>query len=194
MSTNTKTQRFAAAVKRTNTPTTSRLVAALGAALIYIPFGMWMTQNYLPFAIAGAVITLGVSMVPDKLTWRFIPHGWTHSPLGGAAVGTALAGVGWWVASNVVVHAGGAVVVPLAAAKYGFAVGALGAYGHVLGDFLTGTDVRPLFPIVNRELSINVPRLLDPRDNEGVNFIGTMAVVAIAIALLSSGVTAATIP
>ena len=194
MSTNTKTQRFAAAVKRTNSPSTSRLVAALGAALIYIPFGMWMHQDYLPFAIVGAVVALGISTVPDKITWRFIPHGWTHSLLGGAAVGTALAGVGWWVASNVVVHAGGAVVVPLAAAKYGFAVGALGAYGHVLGDFLTGTDVRPLFPMVNREFSINLPRLLDPRDNEGVNFVGTMAVVCVVVALLSSGATAMTIP
>jgi hypothetical protein len=85
-------------------------------------------------------------------------------------------------------------VTPVAAAQYGFTVGALAAYGHVLGDFLTGTDVRVAWPIANYEVSIDLPRLLDPRNNDGINLVGTMALLAVVVALASSGVTAAMIP
>ncbi|WP_160135666.1 metal-dependent hydrolase [Halococcus salsus] len=194
MSTSSKSERFAAAVQHTRTPTTSTLVAALGSLLAYAPFAGWLANDYLPFAIAGGAIVLGMSRTPDTITWRFIPHGWTHSPVGATALGAVVAAPSWWVASNIAVHAGGVLVTPLAAAKFGFALGALAGLGHTLGDLLTGTDVRPLFPMVNRSVSINLPRLLDPRDNDGVNFVGTMVVLCVVVALLSSGATAMTIP
>ena len=115
MSTTSKTERFAAAVQHTRTPTTSRLVAALGALLAYAPFGGWLANDYLPFTIAGAAIVLGMSRTPDTVTWRFVPHGWTHSLVSATALGAAFAAPSWWVASNIAVHTGGAIVIPLAA-------------------------------------------------------------------------------
>lgn len=153
-----------------------------------------MTSNYPAFAIAGAVLTIGVASAPDKLTWRFVPHGWTHSLLGGAIIGGVLAAAGWWIASNIVIYAGGAIVLPVVGAEYGLTIGILAVYGHVVGDFLTGTDVRLLWPVANYEFSINLPRLLDPRDNEGINLFGTMVLVCVIVALASSGVTAAAVP
>lgn len=194
MSTASSFQRFTEVVQPTNTPSTARVVACLGALFLYAPVGTVLTESYPAFAVAGVVITIGVASLPDTLTWRFVPHGVTHSMVGGAIIGGLLAAPAWWIGANITVYAGGAVVTPVAAAQYGFTVGALAAYGHVLGDFLTGTDVRVVWPLADWELSINVPRLLDPRNNDGINLVGTMALLAVVVALTSSGVTAAMIP
>lgn len=194
MSTATSIQRFTAVVEPTDTPSTARVVACLGALFAYLPFGVLLSETYPAFAVAGTVLTIGVASLPDTLTWRFVPHGVTHSMVGGAIVGLLLAAPAWWIAANITVYAGGAVVTPATAATYGFTVGALAAYGHVLGDFLTDTDVRVLWPVANYEVSINLPCLLDPRNNEGINLAGTMAVVCVVVAFASSSVTAAMIP
>jgi membrane-bound metal-dependent hydrolase YbcI (DUF457 family) len=194
MSTASSFQRVTEVVQPTNTPSTSRVVACLGALFLYVPFGTVLAESYPAFAVAGIVLTIGVASLPDTLTWRVVPHGVTHSMVGGALVGGLLAAPAWWIGANITVYAGGAAVTPVAAAQYGFTVGALAAYGHVLGDFLTGTDVRVAWPIANYEVSINLPRLLDPRNNDGINLVGTMALLAVVVALASSGVTAAMIP
>ncbi|RJT07161.1 hypothetical protein D3261_03920 [Halococcus sp. IIIV-5B] len=82
--------------------------------LTYAPFAGWLTSDYLPFAIAGAAIVLGMSRTPDTVIWRVVPHGWTHLPVKATAFGAALAAPSWWVASNIAVHTGGAIVIPLA--------------------------------------------------------------------------------
>jgi membrane-bound metal-dependent hydrolase YbcI (DUF457 family) len=194
MSTATSIQRITEVVEPTNTPSTSRLVACLGALFLYVPFGVSLSETYPAFAVAGAVLTIGVAGLPDTLTWRAVQHGVTHSLVGGALVGALLAAPAWWIATNITVYAGSAVVTPMAAVQYGFTVGALAAYGHVLGDFLTGTDVRVVWPLADYEVSVNLPGLLDPRNNDGINLVGTMALVCVVVALVSSSVTAATIP
>jgi membrane-bound metal-dependent hydrolase YbcI (DUF457 family) len=194
MSTASSFQRVTEVVQPTNTPSTSRMVACLGALFLYAPFGTILAETYPAFAVAGAVITIGVAGLPDTLTWRVVPHGVTHSLVGGAIVGMLLAAPAWWIGANITIYAGGAAVTPVVAAQYGFTVGALAAYGHVIGDFLTGTDVRIVWPIANYEVSINLPRLLDPRNNDGINLVGTMVVLTVVVALTSSSVTAAMIP
>jgi membrane-bound metal-dependent hydrolase YbcI (DUF457 family) len=194
MSTATSIQRITEVVEPTNTPSTSRLVACLGALFLYVPFGVSLSETYPAFAVAGAVLTIGVADLPDTLTWRAVQHGVTHSLVGGVLVGALVAAPAWWITTNITVYAGGTVVTPMAAVQYGFTVGALAAYGHVLGDFLTGTDVRVVWPLADYEVSVNLPRLLDPRNNEGINLVGTMVVLAVVVALASSSVTAAMIP
>lgn len=194
MSTTSSIQRVSKAVQPTNAPSTARVVACLGALFVYAPFGTLLAETYPAFAVAGAVITIGVASLPDTLTWRFIPHGVTHSLVGAAIIGGLVAGPTWWIGENITVYAGGVVVTPVAAAQYGFTVGSLAGFGHVLGDFLTGTDVRLVWPIAGYEVSINLPQLLDPRNNDGINLIGTLVLLAVVVGLTSSGVTAAMIP
>ena len=194
MSTASSFQRVSRAVKPTNTPSTARVVACLGALFLYAPFGTVLAETYPAFAVVGAVITIVIASLPDTLTWRVIPHGVTHSLVGSAIIGALVAAPTWWIGANITVYAGGAVVTPVAAAQYGFTVGAVAAYGHVLGDFLTGTDVRLVWPIAGYEVSVDVPSLLDPRNNDGINLIGTLALLTVIIGLASSGVTAAMIP
>ena len=170
---------------------TRRVLVSLGALLAYTPFGWWIDAAYPSFAIGGAVLVVAVASFPDRLSEWGVPETWTHSLLGAVAIGGALAAGGWWIADHVFVYADRMLVTPEAAAKYGFAVGGLAAYGHLVADGLTGTDVRPLWPISERSGSVDLPVLLDPRStDEDIHFVATLVVVAIVVALASSTVTA----
>jgi hypothetical protein len=70
-------------------------------------------------------------------------------------------------------------VTSLAAAEYGFVIGLVSTSGHVLASEMTGSDIEPLWPLTNREGSVNVRSLVDLRENEGVNFVGSLGVAAI---------------
>lgn len=67
------------------------MVACLGALLLYVPFGTVLAETYLAFTIAEVVITIRVASLLDTLTWRVVPHGVTHSLVGGAIVGALAA-------------------------------------------------------------------------------------------------------
>ena len=171
---------------------TRRALVSLGALLAYAPFGWWIEAAYPSFAIGGAGLALVVASFPDRLSEWGVPERWTHSLLGAVAVGGLLAASGWWIADHIYLYAGRILVTPAAAARYGFTVGGLDAYGHLITDGLTGTDVRPLWPISGRAGSIDLPALLNPRNtDENSHFIATLVVVAIVVALTSSTVTAA---
>ena len=170
---------------------TRRVLVSLGALLAYAPFGWWIEAAYPSFAIGGAVLTVAVASFPDRLSEWGVSETWTHSLLGAAAVSGLLAAGGWWIADHIYLYAGRTLVTPAAAARYGFAVGGLAAYGHLIADGLTGTDVRPLWPLSGRGGSIDLLALLDPRStDEDPHFIATLVVVAIVVALTSSTVTA----
>ena len=170
---------------------TRRVLVSVGALLAYVPFGWWIETAYPSFAIGGAVLAVAVASFPDRLSEWGAPERWTHSLLGAVAVGGLLAAVGWWIADHVFVYAGRILVTPEAAAQYGLAIGGLAAYGHLITDGLTGTDVRPLWPLSERSGSVDLPTLLDPRNNDqDTHFIATLVVVAIVVALTSSTVTA----
>ena len=170
---------------------TRRVLVAIGALLAYAPFGWWIKATYPSFAIGGAVLVVTVASFPDRLSEWGVPERWTHSLLGAVAVGGALAAGGWWIADHVFVYVGRSIVTPEAAAQYGFAVGGLAAYGHLIADGLTGTNVRPLWPLSERGGSVNLPALLDPRStDEDSHYIATLVVVATVVALASSTVTA----
>ena len=170
---------------------TRRVLVSLGALLAYAPFGWWIEAAYPSFAILGGVLAVAVASFPDRLSEWGVPETWTHSFLGAVAVGGLLAAGGWWIADHIYLYAGRILVTPAAAAQYGFAVGGLAAYGHLIADGLTGTDVRPLWPLSERGGSIDLPALLDPRStDENIHFIATLVLVAIVVAVTSSTVTA----
>jgi membrane-bound metal-dependent hydrolase YbcI (DUF457 family) len=191
MSSRTHSGKMVSAVQPLNHHGTGRLTACLGALLAYAPFGWWIADAYPAFAVAGGIVAVGVAGIPDKLSPWIIPDEWTHSLLGAAAVGGLVAASGWVIADHIVIYAGSQAVTPGAAAQYGFAVGLLAAEGHILADGLTATDVRPLWPVSERGGSLDLPALVDPRNNKKrINLVGTIVVVALTVAVMSSTVTA----
>ena len=170
---------------------TRRVLVSVGALLAYAPFEWWIEAAYPSFAIGGAVLAVAVASLPDRLNKWGVPERWTHSLLGTVAVGGLLAASGWWIADHIYLYAGRILVTPKTAAQYGFAVGGLAAYGHLIADGLTGTDVHPLWPLSERGGSVNLPALLDPRSSDDrTHYVRTLVVVAIVVAVTSSTVTA----
>ncbi|EMA48853.1 hypothetical protein [Halococcus thailandensis] len=179
MSSGTHNGRLVAAVQSDNNEGFERIASTIGAVVAYAPFGWWLSTTYPSFALLGGVLAVVVGSGPDLLTRIGIPKRWTHSLGGSFAIGGLLAAGGWWFAGNIYIYAGHQLVTSLAAAEYGFVIGLVSAFGHILGSEMTGSEVQPLWPFINQEGSVNVRSLVDLRENEGVNFVGSLSVVAI---------------
>lgn len=161
---------------------TSRLAATVGALFVYMPFGTVLSLQYPGWAVIGAVVTVGIATVPDRVG----PARWSHSITGASALGTGFGCVGWWVADTVTIVAGGAIVTPATGALYCFTLGFLATHGHILADAVTDNDVQPLWPLSNRGGSINLPRFVDPRCNETTSaIIGTVVTSAVVASILT---------
>jgi membrane-bound metal-dependent hydrolase YbcI (DUF457 family) len=169
---------------------TGRVTARLGALLAYVPFGCVLAVSYPTFAVIGGILAVTVGTLPDKLRFDIGPDRWTHSLAGAVATGVLLGICCWMLASTVTIYAGSQPITGGAAAQYGFAVGLLAAEGHILVDALSGTNVRPLWPVSERTDSLDLPAFVDPRNNEGTNLVGTIIVVSFVTTLLSSAVIA----
>lgn len=179
MSSGTHSGTVVAAVQPDNNEGFERIASTIGALLAYAPFGWWLSTTYPSFALLGGVLAVVVGSAPDPLTGIGIPKRWTHSLAGSIAIGGLLAAGGWWFAGNIHIYAGRQLVTSLAAAEYGFVIGLVSAFGHVLASELTGSEVQPLWPLTNRHGAVNVRSLVDLRNNEGVNFVGSLGVAAI---------------
>ena len=179
MSSGTHSGRLVAAVQPDNNEEFERIASTVGAVLAYVPFGWWISTTYPSFALLGGVLAVVVGSGPDLLTGIGIPKRWTHSLAGSIVIGGLLAAGGWWFAGNIHIYAGQRLVTSLAAAEYGFVIGLVSSFGHVLASEMTGTDIEPLWPLTNREGSVNVRSLVDLRNNDGVNFVGSLGVAAI---------------
>jgi hypothetical protein len=179
MSSGTHSGRLVAAVQPDNNEEFERIASTIGAVLAYAPFGWWIRGGYPSFALLGGVLAVVVGSGPDLLTGIGIPKRWTHSLAGSIAIGGLLAAGGWWFAGNISIYAGRQLVTSLAAAEYGFVIGLVSTFGHVLASELTCSEVQPLWPLTNQHGSVNVRSLVDLRNNEGVNFVGSLGVAAI---------------
>lgn len=179
MSSGTHSGRLVAAVQSDNNEGFERIASTIGAVLAYAPFGWWLSTMYPSFALLGGVLAVVVGSTPDLLTGIGIPKRWTHSLGGSIAIGGLLAAGGWWFAGNIHIYAGRQLVTSLAATEYGFVIGLVSAFGHVLGSEMAGSEVQPLWPLVNQEGSVNVRSLVDLRKNEGINFVGSLGVAAL---------------
>lgn len=179
MSSGTRSDKTVAAVQPDNYTGGGRIAPSIGAVLAYAPFGWWIGAAYPTFAIIGGVLAVAVASAPDVLTAVGLPKRWTHSLVGTFAIGGLLAAAGWWFTGEVFIYAGRRLVTSLAAAEYGFMIGMLSASGHVLANGLTGSDIHPLWPVTDRHGSVDFLPLIDLRENEGFNFVGSLAVVAI---------------
>jgi hypothetical protein len=186
MSSGTHSGRLVAAVQPDNNEGFERIASTIGAVLAYAPFGWWISGAYPSFALLGGVLAVVVGSGPDLLTRIGIPKRWTHSLAGSIAIGGLLAAGGWWFAGNIDIYAGRQLATSLAAAEYGFMIGMVSSFGHVLASEVIGSEVQPLWPITNRHGSVNIRSLVDLRENEGVNFVGSLGVAAIASAIATA--------
>lgn len=186
MSSRTPSSKIVSVVQPGDHEQTSRVLVCFGALLAYLPFGWWIADVYPTFAIIGGVAAAGVASAPDTLTRVGLPKKWTHSVVGAVLIGSLLATAGWWFGSEVSVFASGYLVTPLAAAKYTFAIGCLSVCGHLFAAGVTGTDIYPFWPVSDRDGSVNLLPLIDIRNNDGFNIIGTVVVIASISSLLTA--------
>ena len=179
MSSGTHSGTVIAAVQPDNDEQIERIASSVGALLAYAPFGWLLSTTYPSFALLGGMLAVVVGSTPDVLTGIGIPKRWTHSLGGSIAIGGVLAAGGWWFAGDIYIYAGRRLVTSLAAAEYGFVIGLVSTFGHVLASEVTGSEVQPLWPLTNRHGSVNLRTLVDFRENEGINFVGSLGVAAI---------------
>ena len=95
-----------------------------------------------PEALMAAVLTVGLSTVPDlDLEFMLRHRGVTHSFAAGAVVGFVV---------------GAASSLTLLGFLPGFLAGFGGVALHLLGDLLTYTPLRPLWPLSRRRVSLKL--------------------------------------
>ena len=179
MSSGTHNGELVAAVQPDNNDGFERIVSTVGALLAYVPFGWWLSGSYPSFALVGGVLAVVVGSTPDLLTGIGIPKRWTHSLGASIAIGGLLAVGGWWFAGNIYIYASRQLVTPVAAAEYGFVIGLVSSFGHGVASELAGANIEPLWPLTNQQGSVTFWSLVDLRENEGVNVVGSLGVAAI---------------
>lgn len=137
------------------------------ALLVYAPLGfLLLAAGYETLALAGALIAMGGSMIPDwdhKLP--FLSHrGFTHTVWFAVLVGLAMGGGGWLLGGTLGAQA------RIGLAAFGFLSGALTIGAHILADALTPMGVRPFAPLGSGTCSFDVTRAGNPIGN-GLLFV-----------------------
>ena len=142
------------------------------ALLVYAPMGfLLLAAGYETFAVIGAVVAVGGSMVPD---WDhripFLTHrGITHTVWFAFLVGGVLGGTGWYLGEGVTPRS------QLWLAAYGFALGVLTVGAHILADGLTPMGVRPFEPLGHGSYSLDLTRAANPLGNGLLFVLGLLA-------------------
>jgi inner membrane protein len=144
-----------------------------GAGLLaYAPLCALLLATGRPIlAGAGAVLSLGLSMVPDWDHWLpLLSHrGFTHTVWFALLVGLLLGAAGWSLGS----HLETATRSILAA--FGLVLGVLAILAHVLADALTPMGVRPFAPLCEDTVSLRVMRAGSPVGNGLLLVLGVLA-------------------
>jgi inner membrane protein len=144
-----------------------------GAALLaYAPLGFLCLATGRPtLAAVGAVLSLGLSMVPDWDHWLpIVSHrGVTHTVWFALFVGSLLGAAGWRLGR----HVGFAARPHLGA--FGLAVGSVAILAHVFADALTPMGVRPFAPLCEDTISLRVMRAGNPVGNGLLLVLGVLA-------------------
>lgn len=124
-------------------------------------------------AAAGAATLLLLVCAPDLDSHvAFLSHrGFTHTLWAAALVGAAI-GATWW---RLTPRRG---LERDEAAAFGFVVGALSVLHHLAADALNATGVRPLYPLADHRLALDLVAAGDPAANLALATVGVAALLA----------------
>lgn len=131
--------------------------------LVYAPVGGVLTAfGYELLALAGAVVVVGGTMVPDydRSITRLRRRGPTHTVWFAGLFGL-LVGAVWGLLGNLVAGASAAPGL----FGFGLLVGTLAVVVHILGDVLTVDGVRPFAPVSDRRYAVGMERAMDLPSN-----------------------------
>lgn len=160
------------------------------AGVLALPFGAWLLERHPLLAVCSVAVTVALAGLPDLGQWvpRLESYGVTHTVWFAFVTGAAVAAGGRMLADSAVIYAGvaGAVVrlTPQHLAIVGFMIGLQAVIGHLVADFFTETDVRPLRPFASVGGSVDGRRLLDPRQNDGIHLFGTLVLAVVVTATI----------
>lgn len=139
----------------------------------------------------GMAEVLALSMAAMAF-WSFAPdidmglpirhRGPTHTLLAAGIAGTITAAIAVYFASKGTGASASFVIRPpilaiVAAALFGFFIGALGVISHLIGDVLTPMGIRPLWPHSDRQYSLGLVVAANKRANQVCSSIGIGAFV-----------------
>lgn len=165
------------------------------AFLAYAPVAFALSYvgafDVLALGLAGMAVA---SYAPDvdSETVALAHRGPTHTFLAGIALGLGYAAVAVGLAS-LGVGQGAAFVIRepsaafVAAAVFGFVVGALGFCTHLLGDVITPMGVAPWWPWADRRYSLNLVLSSNRRVNAALLLTGTVTLLAAVAAGVAFG-------
>jgi inner membrane protein len=125
------------------------------ALLVYAPVGFaLLLAGRADLALLGELCMLGLAMVPDyDHRVPFLKHrGVTHTVTFALLVGVVLGTAGWVLGGR-----------PAAAtaselAVFGFVVGTLGILAHLVGDVITPSGLKPLWPLRDWHVTLDIAR------------------------------------
>lgn len=140
--------------------------------LVFAPVGYLLVSRGFPaLAVVGGFGMIWFTMLPDvDHRLPLIDHrGPTHSLVFAALVG----GVGWAVGTAVET----VLAVDISLATFGFAIGALTVFAHLLGDLLTPAGVPLLWPLSGRTVSLSLTPANSAVANRGLFGLGLLVTV-----------------
>jgi len=149
------------------------------ALLVYAPVGfLTLALGFDVLAVIGGAVAVGGAMIPD-LDMRIpgIQHrGITHTVWFALVAGIVLGAAGVALGSS----SGALVAIGLGA--FGFLVGVLTIGAHLLADALTPMGIRPLEPVDDREITLDVAKASNPLANYALLSLGIAATGLAAVA------------
>lgn len=149
------------------------------ALLVYAPVGfLTLAFGFDTVAVLGGAIAVGGAMVPDLdmripgIQHRGITHTVWFALVAGIVLGSA--GVAFGSSSGALVAIG--------LGTFGFLVGVLTIGAHLLADALTPMGIRPLEPVDDREITLDVTKAANPIANYALLALGIAATGLAAVA------------
>ncbi len=179
--------------------------------LAYAPIAFFLLrERRLSLALLGLLGVIVVEPLPDNDMW--IPglshRGTSHSLFAALVIGSVLGALGWAVGDQLGAFLAGldpSAIGPFAAvfeivgeqlrglderalATFGFAVGVFGVLGHLLGDVITVSGIKPLLPLSRWRLSLSSLRAKNTLANNTLLILGVGVLVLIAFITAPAGI------
>ncbi len=146
----------------------------VGAALLaYAPFGAELVRaGDVVVALLGAGVMVALASLPDvDHRLPLVTHrGFTHTAGFAMLVGGVVGAVGYHLATVAPLLGP-----PLAVGRLGFLIGTLSVLVHVVVDALTPMGVAPLWPLIDRRVSLSVVPSKSPFVNYALLLVGVIA-------------------
>jgi inner membrane protein len=150
--------------------------------LLYSPIAYFLLKSGLYEAFGLGLVAMAFwSFAPDIDVYLPIRHrGPTHSFVAAGIAGLLTASIATYFASTGIGGEGSIVirsstVAYLAAAAFGFFIGAFGVISHLLGDAITPMQIRPWWPFSDKKHGIKLVLAKNKRANQTLSFAGAIA-------------------